>query len=79
MNYEPRIQIMVYHQFDNSELHLISSDNIDIAFQMVNGESNRINISEAEILITDMDFYLNISEKEGFLFDSYNGKEHMII
>lgn len=64
---------------DNSELHLISSDNIDIAFQMVNGESNRINISEAEILITDMDFYLNISEKEGFLFDSYNGQEHMII
>ncbi|MGI6623357.1 MAG: methyl-accepting chemotaxis protein [Acetivibrionales bacterium] len=64
---------------NNSELHLISPDKRDIAFEMVGGESKLIDTTDAGNIITDMNFYSNISDNEGTFFDRYKGQEYLII
>lgn len=63
----------------NSELHLISPDNVDIGFRMYEGDNEPIDTVEAGASLTDMDFYLNMLDDEGFLFDDYNGQEYLIL
>lgn len=64
---------------NNSELHLISPDNVDIGFRMYEGDNEPIDTVEAGASLTDMDYYLNMLDDEGFLFDDYNGQEYLIL
>lgn len=64
---------------NNSELHLVSPDNRDIAYRMTGEKSELIDTNNADNLITGMKFYSNITGEEGTFFDAYKGKEHMII
>ncbi len=65
----------------NSELHLISPDNRDIAFEIVDGKSKLLDMNDTSNQITDKEFFLDISGKQedGTLFDKYKGEEYMMV
>ena len=64
---------------ENSELHFISPDKSDIAFELKGGERTRMEEAEAVSYLDEMDFYSAASESEGTFFDKYRGQEYMVI
>ena len=64
---------------DHSELHLISPDRRDIGFEVTEGTSTRISVSDSGSYLDEMDFFSKITEDEGTFFDQYKGQEYMVI
>jgi len=64
---------------DKSELHFISPDKRDMAFQVIDGANTRIGADEATAYLDEMDFYSKASAEEGTFFDTYKGQEYMVI
>lgn len=63
---------------DSSEIHLVSLDKRDIAFEIVEGESKRIDTNNSGNQITEMDFYSKMNDIEGTFLDKYKGQEYMM-
>ncbi|MGI6085486.1 MAG: methyl-accepting chemotaxis protein [Acetivibrionales bacterium] len=66
---------------ERSELHLISPDGRDIAFEIVDGQSKSLDTSNAESSISDEAFYLEFSgyHENKTIFDEYKGEEYMML
>jgi methyl-accepting chemotaxis protein len=66
---------------EKSELHLISPDNVDIAFFTEDSKSQFLDTSVNENKIIDKEFYKKIAAGtgEGWFVDSYKGEEYLIL
>jgi methyl-accepting chemotaxis protein len=66
---------------DRSELHLISPDGIDIAFEVVDDKSQSLDTKDANNDISSKEFYKRIygNNEEGTFFEKYKGEEYMVI
>ncbi len=66
----------------NSELHLISPDNKDVAFVMNNGVNEPLDTSDPNNQIIGTEFFSTATksqEEHGSFITDYKGKEHMVL
>ena len=67
---------------EGSELHLISSDNTDIAYGVTNNETQLLDTTDANNTITGQEFYKSITDTQeefGSYTGDYKGKENLIL
>jgi methyl-accepting chemotaxis protein len=64
---------------DRSELHLVSPDNRDIAFEFAEGSSKLLDTNDTNNHITDKEFYSKMTDSDGTFIDKYKDQEYMMI
>lgn len=64
---------------DNSELHLVSPDNRDVAFEILEGSSMLIDTNDVNNNITDKEFFSRITDTDGTFIDKYKNQEYLVI
>jgi methyl-accepting chemotaxis protein len=67
---------------ENSEIHLISPDNRDIAYRVTNDQTEALDTSLAENQVFSTDFFgqiLNAEDVEGTLTAQYKGSKHIVL